>query len=176
VLDGFLEVTGYIGHLVDHVGLEVAAVARAERRLDGDGLVELELLAQLPDRLLQRLALPLDRLTISGRRPASALLPRSPRRAMMPPIKQRSGQHRDQCAPTVRVARRQRRPHAHRAPSEPRPAVQDAIDMLVRDGAVEVTVEAIGPRSAFIGAVLATLPGVVVSRQPPRRVTLRRRR
>ena len=31
--------------------------------------------------------------------------------------------------------------------------VQDAIDMLVRDGAVEVTVEAIGHRSAFVGAV-----------------------
>jgi len=46
VLDGFLEVTGYIGHLVDHVGLELATLARAERRLDGDGLVELELLAQ----------------------------------------------------------------------------------------------------------------------------------
>jgi hypothetical protein len=50
--------------------------------------------------------------------------------------------------------------------------VQDAIDMLVRDGEVEVTVEALGHRGAFIGAVLATLPGVVVEPTTPRRVTL----
>ena len=53
--------------------------------------------------------------------------------------------------------------------------VQDAIDLLVRDGAVEVTVEAIGHRSAFVGAVLVTLPGAVVEPTTPRRVTFRTR-
>jgi hypothetical protein len=51
--------------------------------------------------------------------------------------------------------------------------VQDAIDMLDRRGEVEVTVEDLGHRGAFIGAVLATLPGVVVHPTTPRRLTLR---
>lgn len=51
--------------------------------------------------------------------------------------------------------------------------VQDAIDMLMSNGEVEVTVEALGHRGAFIGAVLATLPGVVVHPTTPRRLTLR---
>ena len=53
--------------------------------------------------------------------------------------------------------------------------VQDAIDLLVRDGEVEVAVEAIGHRGAFVGAVLATLPGAVVEPTTPRRVTFRTR-
>jgi len=39
--------------------------------------------------------------------------------------------------------------------------VQDALDRLSRDGAVDISVESVGYRSAFIGAVLATVPGAV---------------
>ena len=52
--------------------------------------------------------------------------------------------------------------------------VQVAIDVLERDGEVEVTVEALGHRGAFVGAVLATLPGTTVEPTTPRRVSLRR--
>lgn len=52
--------------------------------------------------------------------------------------------------------------------------VQDAIDVLERDGEVEVTVEALGHRGAFVGAVVATLPGAFVEPTTPRRIMLRR--
>jgi hypothetical protein len=45
--------------------------------------------------------------------------------------------------------------------------VQDALDLLRRDGKVTVNPETIGHRSAFIGAVLRTLPGAVVEGSPP---------
>jgi hypothetical protein len=50
--------------------------------------------------------------------------------------------------------------------------VQDAIDVLVRDGEVAVDVETLGHRSSFVGAVLAILPGTVVRSTTPRRVAL----
>ena len=46
--------------------------------------------------------------------------------------------------------------------------VQAAIDLLERDGEVRVNVETVGHRSAFVGAVLATLPGAVVLTNPQR--------
>jgi hypothetical protein len=49
--------------------------------------------------------------------------------------------------------------------------VQDALDRLFRDGEVLVTVKSVGYRSAFIGAVLGTVPGVEVLTRP-RRVRL----
>jgi hypothetical protein len=44
--------------------------------------------------------------------------------------------------------------------------VQSALQRLARDGEVEISVQSVGYRSAFIGAVLATLPGVSVSMNP----------
>jgi len=52
--------------------------------------------------------------------------------------------------------------------------VQAAIDMLERTGDLLLDKRNVGYRSAFIGAVLATLPGAVVSTRP-RRVRLQRR-
>ena len=52
--------------------------------------------------------------------------------------------------------------------------VQDAFDTLERDGSIEVSVESLGYRSAFVGAVLATVPGATVEPTTPRRVTMRR--
>ena len=52
--------------------------------------------------------------------------------------------------------------------------VQAAIDMLKRDGELRVDVKTVGYRSAFVGAVLATLPGAVILTDP-RRVKLERR-
>ena len=49
--------------------------------------------------------------------------------------------------------------------------VQAAIDMLERDGEVRIDVKTVGYRSAFVGAVLATVPGAAV-RTSPRRVKL----
>lgn len=46
--------------------------------------------------------------------------------------------------------------------------VQNALDMLERDGEVAIDVETVGYRSAFIGAVLATLPGTSTALAPPR--------
>jgi len=40
--------------------------------------------------------------------------------------------------------------------------VQSALDRLTTDGAVEINVESVGYRSAFVGAVLSAVPGVVV--------------
>jgi hypothetical protein len=50
--------------------------------------------------------------------------------------------------------------------------VQDAIDVLVRDGAVTIDVDTVGYRSAFISAVLATLPGATVLPTSPPRILL----
>ncbi|RFU21250.1 HNH endonuclease [Geodermatophilus marinus] len=46
--------------------------------------------------------------------------------------------------------------------------VQRGLDLIRRDGAVTVDVPTLGHRSSFVGAVLATLPGVTVSGSPPR--------
>jgi hypothetical protein len=46
--------------------------------------------------------------------------------------------------------------------------VQQALDYLVRDGQVIITPTVVGYRSAFIGAVLRTLPGTAVGLDPPR--------
>jgi hypothetical protein len=48
--------------------------------------------------------------------------------------------------------------------------VQEALDRLERDGEIEISVQSVGCRSAFIGAVLAELPGTQVVRtiSPPR--------
>lgn len=51
--------------------------------------------------------------------------------------------------------------------------VKEAMDMLARDGEVTIDVEMVGYRSAFIGAVLATLPGAVVLPTSPPRIALR---
>lgn len=45
-------------------------------------------------------------------------------------------------------------------------AIQAAIDMLWRDGEVLVDKRVVGYRSAFVGAVLQTLPGTVPSLSP----------
>lgn len=52
--------------------------------------------------------------------------------------------------------------------------LQDAIDLLVREGEVAVDVETLGHRGAFVGAFLAPLPGAVVQPKTPRRVSLKR--
>ena len=44
--------------------------------------------------------------------------------------------------------------------------VQEAFDRIRKDGKVEVNGKSLGPRSAFIGAVLATLPGAEVDEKP----------
>jgi hypothetical protein len=44
--------------------------------------------------------------------------------------------------------------------------VQAAADRLYRDGELEISVPSVGHRSAFVGAVLATLPGVRPSTDP----------
>ena len=49
--------------------------------------------------------------------------------------------------------------------------VQDAMDRLHEDGVVEINVESVGYRSAFIGAVLSTVPGAIAGNG---RVTLLR--
>ncbi len=48
--------------------------------------------------------------------------------------------------------------------------VQDALDRLLRDGSIEISVASVRYRSAFIGAVLSQLPGAEVdrSKSPPR--------
>ena len=51
--------------------------------------------------------------------------------------------------------------------------IQDAMDRLARDYELEISVESVGYRSAFIGAVLGTLPGAEVETSP-RRVRLPR--
>jgi hypothetical protein len=49
--------------------------------------------------------------------------------------------------------------------------IQTAIDRLQRDGEIDINVESVGHRSAFVGAVLPTLPGTRTATNP-RRVTL----
>lgn len=49
--------------------------------------------------------------------------------------------------------------------------IQGAIDVLERDGELQIDVATVGYRSAFIGAVLLTLPGAV-GETNPRRVRL----
>ena len=51
--------------------------------------------------------------------------------------------------------------------------VQHAMDILAATGEIEISVETVGHRSAFIGAVLATLPDAT-SLTNPRRVRLGR--
>jgi hypothetical protein len=51
--------------------------------------------------------------------------------------------------------------------------IQPALDLLVRDSEVEISVDAIGHRSAFCGAVLLTIPGVVKLPGEPQRVRWR---
>ena len=51
--------------------------------------------------------------------------------------------------------------------------LQDAVDLLIREGEVAVDVETLGHRGAFVGAFLATLPGVVVRPTTPRRIALK---
>jgi hypothetical protein len=46
--------------------------------------------------------------------------------------------------------------------------VQDALDRLFREGEVVVSVPSVGYRSAFIGAVLGTVPDIEVLRDPLR--------
>jgi hypothetical protein len=46
--------------------------------------------------------------------------------------------------------------------------VQDALDRLFAEGEVEITVESVGYRSAFIGAVLRSIPGTMFHTRPPR--------
>jgi hypothetical protein len=40
-------------------------------------------------------------------------------------------------------------------------SVQDALDRLCEAGELEISVDSVGYRSAFIGAVLATIPGTI---------------
>lgn len=44
--------------------------------------------------------------------------------------------------------------------------LQQAADRLYREGAIEISVPSVGYRSAFVGAVLATLPGTVATIRP----------
>jgi len=46
--------------------------------------------------------------------------------------------------------------------------VQDAIDRLEETGEVRVNVGSVGYRSAFVGAVLAQLPGTEILKEPQR--------
>jgi len=50
--------------------------------------------------------------------------------------------------------------------------VQAALDRLSAGEEVEVTVESLGHRSAFVGAMLAQVPGAVVSKTRPRKVRI----
>lgn len=50
--------------------------------------------------------------------------------------------------------------------------VQDALDRLSTDGEVEINVASVGHRSAFVGAVLLTLPGASIAATSPPRIRL----
>ena len=66
-----------------------------------------------------------------------------------------------------------------RSPSGERVEIADveaAFDRLGAGEEVEVSIGSLGHRSAFVGAVLATLPSAVVLPTRPRRVRLRDRR
>jgi hypothetical protein len=62
-----------------------------------------------------------------------------------------------------------RSPNGHPVPIR---RVQRAMDILYTAGEIEISVKSLGYRSAFIGAVLATLPGATTLTDP-RRVRLR---
>jgi hypothetical protein len=51
-------------------------------------------------------------------------------------------------------------------------SVQDALDRLAVEGMVEVSVDSLGHRSAFVGAVLLTLPGAEATGASPPRIVL----
>ena len=53
--------------------------------------------------------------------------------------------------------------------------VQSALERLIKDGEVEISVPSVGYRSAFIGAVLSSLAGTT-TRTNPSRVELRQPR
>ncbi len=46
--------------------------------------------------------------------------------------------------------------------------LQDAAERLYRDGELKISKDSVGYRSAFVGAVLATLPGTVAELRPRR--------
>ena len=50
--------------------------------------------------------------------------------------------------------------------------VQAAMDLLEAEGEITIDVETVGYRSAFVGAVLATVPGTTVVRSSPPRIRL----
>ncbi len=50
--------------------------------------------------------------------------------------------------------------------------VQNGIERLLEEGEIEISVPSLGHRSAFVGAVLLTLPGAVAVRTTPSRVRL----
>lgn len=50
--------------------------------------------------------------------------------------------------------------------------VQDALDRLERDREIEISVESLRYRSAFVGAVLQELPGASVIRTSPPKIRL----
>lgn len=51
--------------------------------------------------------------------------------------------------------------------------VQEAMDQLSTTGELAVSVKVIGYRSAFVGAVLSSLPGVEIEREPTKLVLRR---
>jgi hypothetical protein len=52
--------------------------------------------------------------------------------------------------------------------------ITDAIDRLQRDGELEISVQSVGHRSAFVGAVLREIPGAAVLPTSPPRIRLGR--
>ena len=52
--------------------------------------------------------------------------------------------------------------------------VQSGLEQLLETGEIEVSVPSLGHRSSFVGAVLLTLPGVVLIRTVPPRIRLNR--
>lgn len=50
--------------------------------------------------------------------------------------------------------------------------LQEGLDVLYREGAVDVDVDTLGHRSAFVGAVLLTLPDTVLEPTTPPRIVL----
>lgn len=73
-------------------------------------------------------------------------------------------------SPTTVTVATAKSPHGKLVPIQ---WVDEALSVLARDGSVEATTENIGYRSAFVGAVLLTLPGAFVSGSPPL-ITLRK--
>ena len=45
--------------------------------------------------------------------------------------------------------------------------VREVLDRLSRDGELEISIASVGYRSAFIGAVLLTIPGAVATSSAP---------